>query len=199
MIQCLVTSRRRLCPGAASFDDERRAILEQARRAVEDRIDFIQLREPDLGAAVLAALAADLVSTARGSATRIVVNDRLDVALASGAHGVHLRTNSLPAHAVRTIAPPPFIVGRSVHTIAEAQDAGAVDYLIAGTVFTTPSKRDADRLLGVDGLRSIVAASRVPVLAIGGVRADNLSAIASTGAAGFAAIGLFIDTLRPRS
>ena len=121
----------------------------------------------------------------------MVVNDRLDVAIACGADGVHLRGDSFSAESARRVAPPRFLIGRSVHTPEQARAAGPVDYLIAGTVFRTASKGSAAPLLGVDGLRAIVRASAAPVLAIGGVAVDRASDAAAAGAAGIAAIGLF--------
>jgi len=179
---CLVTDRRRC------------EVLAQVGGAVGAGVDLVQIRERDLEAAALADLVARAVALARGSATRIIVNDRLDVALACGAAGVHLRADSLPPGLARTLAPPGFLVGRSVHTAAQARAAGReADFLIAGTVFETPSKPDERRLLGLEGLRSIVEAAAAPVLAIGGVTLERLSAVAATGAAGIAAIGLFAD------
>jgi thiamine-phosphate pyrophosphorylase len=122
-----------------------------------------------------------------------VVNDRVDVAVACGADGAHLRADSMPADAVRRMAPPGFLISRSVHSVNEARMAGPVDYLIAGTMFATASKIGA-ALLGVEGLTSIVDAVHVPVLAIGGMSADRAAAVATTGAAGLAAIGLFIGS-----
>jgi thiamine-phosphate pyrophosphorylase len=182
VIICLVTDRRRADP------------VVQAAHAAGAGIDLVQVREPDLVASALAALAGRVLDAVRGSRTRVVVNDRLDVAWTSGAHGVHLRADSIPPAAVRTIAPHGFIVGRSVHAVEDAvAAAGAVDYVLAGTVFATASKPGRDRLLGAEGLRAIVERVPVPVLAIGGVTADRIDAIAATGAAGIAAIGLFAD------
>jgi len=159
------------------------------RRAVDAGIDLVQVREHDLEAANLTDLVQQILAIARGSGTRIVVNDRLDVAIAAGAEGVHLRHDSVSVAEAHSLAP--FLVGRSVHDVAAAKAAAGADYLIAGTVFATPSKPDATRLLGVDGLGAIVATTSAPVLAIGGVTLDRLGAIAATGAAGIAAIGLF--------
>jgi len=193
---CLVTDRRRLRgQETVSFEAARLSLIEQARSAIDAGVDLIQLRERDLEARDLAALAADLVGFSRSTPTRVVVNDRLDVALAAGADGVHLRSDSIPAAALRRIAPPGFIVGRSVHGVDEALAAGGVDYLVAGTVFPTVSKSGPHQLLGLDGLRAIVASVEVPVLAIGGVGLEQLGQIADTEAAGVAAIGLFLDGL----
>jgi thiamine-phosphate pyrophosphorylase len=187
---CLVTDRRRRDP------------IAQARQAVEAGIDLIQIRERDLEAGALAALVRAVVGVARAGATggqgapeskttRVVVNDRLDVALACGADGVHLRGDSMAAAIVRLSTPQGFLVGRSVHTREQARDAGPVDYLIAGTVFRTESKQEDAPLIGLDGLTAIVRAASAPVLAIGGITVDRVGGVAATGAAGIAAIGLF--------
>ena len=192
-VLCLVTDRRRLCPETVAFEAARRRLIDQAKWAVAANVDLIQVRERDLETADLARLVSDLVRVTRGSGTRVVVNDRLDVALACGADGVHLRHDSVRAETVRTIAPAGFLVGRSVHGLAEAVGAGPVDYLIAGTVFPTPSKPAATPILGLDGLADVVQAVAVPVLAIGGITRERLDEVAATGAAGAAGIGLFIE------
>jgi thiamine-phosphate pyrophosphorylase len=189
---CLVTDRRRLVPGAADEADARRCLLSQARLAVAAGVDLIQVRERDLEAAALAALVSELLAITRRTATRIVVNDRLDVALAVGADGVHLRADSIPIGDARRLAPAGFLIGRSVHGVAEAAAAGGADYLIAGTVFPSRSKAAPHRLLGIDGLRAIVSSTPAPVLAIGGITPDRLDAVAATAAAGIAAIGVFM-------
>ena len=148
--------------------------------------------ERDLSAADLAALVRAAVAAARGSSTRILVNDRLDVALACGADGVHLRADSITARDARRITPTGFLITQAVHAADEAARAADVDFVIAGTVFPTRSKPDADRWLGIDGLRAIVDAARAPVLAIGGVTADRIDEVLRTGAAGVAGIGLFL-------
>ena len=129
----------------------------------------------------------------RGTGTRVVVNDRLDVALAAGADGIHLRSDSMPATSVRSIAPAGFIIGRSIHSEREATEvASSVDYLLAGTVWPSRSKAGDARLLGPDGLARIVTAGRAPVVAIGGVSADRVRDVAKAGAAGVAGIELFM-------
>jgi thiamine-phosphate diphosphorylase len=192
MMLCLVTDRRRLTGAATPLGDAHRCLIEQARLAAAAGIDLIQLRERDLSAADLAALTRDLVAATRGTSTRLVVNDRLDIALACGAGGVHLRGDSIPVAAARRLAPAGFWIGRSLHSVDEAAAAAGADYVIAGTVFETVSKPAAQALLGVDGLRAIAAAVAAPVLAIGGVTEAHCEAVAGAGAAGVAAIGLFI-------
>jgi thiamine-phosphate pyrophosphorylase len=122
---------------------------------------------------------------------KVVVNDRVDVAVATGAHGVHLREASIASATVRRVWPS-LTVGRSVHSRDAIADASAVDYWIAGTVFPTESKLSVTAI-GVDGLEQLVrAAASRPVLAIGGVTAARLPAIVRSGAAGVAAIGAFL-------
>jgi thiamine-phosphate pyrophosphorylase len=185
-----------LSGGSGDSGAMRSCLLQQARHAVDAGIDYLQVRERDLEAAALADIVQELVSVARGSATRVLVNDRLDVALACGAAGVHLRGDSIPAPAVRQLVPDGFVVGVSVHTVAEAVAAAAsADYLVAGTVWPTDSKPSAqtEALLGIEGLARIASAVTVPVLGIGGVTIDRVAAAARAGAAGAAAIGLFMS------
>jgi thiamine-phosphate pyrophosphorylase len=189
---CLVTDGRRLAVAGAPFDARRACLLAQASRAVDAGVDLIQLRERDLDAAQLGALTADLLTITRSTATRLLVNDRLDVAIAGGADGVHLRGDSIPIAMARRLAPPGFLIGRSVHGVEEAIAAAGADYLIAGTVFSSGSKPGQARLLGVDVLRVIVAAVAIPVLAIGGVAGGRIDEVAAAGAAGFAGIELFM-------
>lgn len=187
-----MTDRRRLCPGA-DFERERQGLLLQARYAVDAGVDLLQIRERDLDAGPLARISEDIVRLAEGSRTHVIVNDRLDVALAAGAAGVHLRSDSAAADTVRAVAPRPFLIGRSIHGAAEAAEvAGAVDYIIAGTVWVTPSKGSEHPVFGLDGLAAAVRAARVPVFAIGGLTPERLPLVAAAGAAGAAAIGLFM-------
>jgi thiamine-phosphate pyrophosphorylase len=142
---------------------------------------------------MLARLVSDVVALARGTATRVIVNDRLDVALAAGAAGVHLRSDSIGTRDARAIVPSGFLVGRSVHDVKDLDAADGADYVIAGTVWPSLSKASTDPRLGVDGLSAIVRAAAVPVIAIGGMQLDNLAAVRTAGAAGIAAIGLFLS------
>jgi thiamine-phosphate diphosphorylase len=188
---CLVTDRQRT--GGPD------GVVEQVAWAARAGVHLVQVRERDLEGRALTTLVQRCVEAARGSRTRVVVNDRLDVALAAGADGVHLRGDSMPASRVRAITPPGFLVGRSVHACDEAvsvEAAGGLDYLLFGTVFRTASKPDRVAA-GTDVLATVASAARVPVLAIGGVTPDNLHEVAAAGAAGFAAIGLFAAVSPP--
>jgi thiamine-phosphate diphosphorylase len=192
MIRCLVTDRRQLAGRSDSFRRQCALLLDLIRAAVADGVDLVQIRERDLAAVDLAAIVAAAVAAARGSSTRILVNDRIDVALSCRADGVHLRGDSVAPSDARRITSAGFLISRAVHRSQEAAAAGGADYVIAGTVFRTRSKPDVSRLLGLDGLRAIVEASPVPVLAIGGVTRDRIGDILSAGAAGVAGIGLFL-------
>jgi thiamine-phosphate pyrophosphorylase len=186
MMICLVTDRRRRSP------------IEQAREAAAAGVDIIHIRERDLDGGELAALTAGVVGATRGSATRVVVNDRVDVAIACGADGVQLRGDSMPAARVRRMAPDGFLIGCSVHGADEAVAAArAADYLMAGTVFPTASKPGLTAVLGLEGLAAIARAVSVPVLAIGGMSVARAAEVAAAGAGGLAAISLFADPNRP--
>lgn len=191
MILHLVTDRRRLAPAAAP-SDATACVVEQARFAIDAGIDVIQVRERDLDVRDLMALVVQVVALARGSRTRVVVNERLDVALAAGADGVHLPARALPASEARRLAPPGFLVGRSVHSLEEASVSEGADYLVAGTVWPSASKPGRTKLLGVEGMAAIVRASTVPVLGIGGITLGRVREIVDAGVAGIAAIGLFV-------
>lgn len=192
MIVHLVTDRRRLFPGGSS-SDAGKCLLRQARWAIAAGIDLIQIREREIEANELAELTAAIVRDSRQSRTRVVVNDRLDVALAAGADGVHLPSWSLPVAAVRRLAPPGFIIGRSVHDVSEVEASEGADYLMAGTMWPTSSKPTGHVVLGEAGLASLVRATAIPVIAIGGLTLERAADVARTGALGAAAIGLFID------
>jgi thiamine-phosphate diphosphorylase len=186
-VMCFISDRRRVAGGSE------RALIEQIAAAARGGVHLIQIRERDLEARALTQLAAAAVGAVRGTRARILVNDRADVALAAGAHGVHLRGDSVPAGRVREIVPAGFLIGRSVHGVDEARQAtasGGLDYLIFGTVFETESKAGVIPA-GADGLRSVAAVTPLPVLGVGGVTIGRLTEVAQARAAGFAAIGLF--------
>lgn len=193
---CLVTHAERLAIGGASLADAADRIVAQAGEAARAGVDLVQVRELELEAGPLTGLVARVVKAVEGTATRVLVNDRLDVALAARAHGVHLRADSYPAARVRALAPREFLVGRSVHAADEAAAVvaeGGVDFLVFGTVFQSASKPPGHRPAGLEALARVVdAAGDVPVLAIGGVTVSSVPVLAAAGAAGVAAIGLFL-------
>jgi thiamine-phosphate pyrophosphorylase len=193
MMLYLVTDRRRLAAAIGARPHEAgEALRLQVEAAVDAGVDLIQVREPDLEAGELTALVRALVPLAAGRRTRILVNDRLDVALAAGAAGVHLKEAGFLPDAVRRIAPTGFTIGCSVHTTAAVAARNAADFLIAGTVLPTASKSAVD-YLEEDGLRAIVeAAATQPVIGIGGLDVRSIPLLTASGAAGLAAVGAFI-------
>lgn len=190
---CLVTDRRRLTAAAGQEAGEWQAVLlEQIEGAVRAGVTLVQIRERDLAARPLLDLVRAAVRLAAGSSTRIVVNDRLDVALASKA-GIHLRGDSPSSLNLAALIGPDLLVGRSVHGCGDVSRERRADYLVASTVFPTPSKTDKDTWLGTSGLADIVhAAGRVPVLAIGGITAATCARIVASGVVGVASIGAFL-------
>lgn len=183
---CFVTDRRRAPDPSCAY------LLDRINAAAAAGVDLIQIRERDLADRDLMALVAGALGLVRGTATRILVNDRVDIAIASGAAGVHLRHDSPDPARVRAMVRPGFLIGRSIHDPDEAADARGCDFLLFGTVFPSSGKPAGHPVAGVDALRATCARSRVPVLAIGGVDETNARAVAATGAAGVAAVGMFM-------
>lgn len=223
-ILCYVTDRRGL-PAAAqtsSLDP----LLEKIEEIAAAGIGWIQLREKDLSGRPCALLARESVrrtsirSAQAGAPTptlaglptpippRILVNDRLDVAIAEQAGGVHLGENSLPvqdakrlitaSQAAQTL-PQDFILGVSCHSLEAAQSAAAAgaSYIFFGPIFATPSKAAYGAPQGLDQLAQVCAIVKIPVLAIGGITLENALACLSVGASGIAAIRLFQDSADP--
>ena len=190
---CLVTDRRRL-PAARDGDGPAcDGLVELARAAGRAGVDIVQVRERGLGDRALLRLVERIVAAVAGRRTRVVVNDRVDIALAAGAAGVHLKDGGPPPMRVRAIAPAGCLIGRSVHRaddVRRAEQVDGLDYAICGTVFESASK-PGRRPLGLAGLAAVVRACPLPVLAIGGIDAGNAARISGTGAAGAAAIGFF--------
>ena len=173
---------------------EFKKILEQVEAAAVAGIDLIQIREKRLSARVLFELTRQTVALTRGGVTRVLVNDRADIAAGAGADGVHLTTTSVDAATIRKIFGPEFLIGASTHSVEEARSSrqGGADFVVFGPVFETSSKREYGTPVGVEKL---AAATRefdgFPVLALGGVTMDNFGLCLDAGARGVAGIGLF--------
>ena len=170
-------------------------LLERVRIAARNGISIIQLRERELNDADLLELAKAVTTETAGTGASTVINDRLDIALAAGADGVHLPASAPDCRRLRAAAPPGFLVGRSVHSIQEAAAAeaeGGCDYLVFGTVFPSVSKPADHAVAGVTALAEVCAAVMLPVVAIGGITVARLPDVVRAGAAGIAAIDLFI-------
>ncbi len=187
---CLVTDRRRLSPAARTVTDELSALERFLDEAVSAGVDLIQIRERDLEAGILVQLVRRIVRRTRGSATRILVNDRADVALAAGADGVHLRAHGPETGRVRVLSDG-WLIGRSVHDGDGPSEYAGADYLLFGPVFATASKPGAAPA-GLRALESAVNAAPAPVLAIGGIDARRATYCRRHGAAGVAGISIFL-------
>ncbi len=167
-------------------------VLVVIEQAIAAGVDLIQIREKDMPTKPLLALVEAAVGRARGTPTRIVVNDRLDVALAAGADGVHLPANGLPVADVRRRYPA-LLIGASCHNLDELRRAeqGGADFAVFGPVFQPLSKESAATPLGVQKLAEATRTVRMPVLALGGVTLENAPDCLRAGAAGLAAITQF--------
>jgi thiamine-phosphate pyrophosphorylase len=159
----------------------------------------VQVREKDLGAADLAVLCRPLRALTRDHGARLIVNDRVDVALAVGADGVQRTHASLAIDDIRAIAGRRLAIGASVHSLQDALDAErqGADWIVFGPVYDTPSKRRWGAPQGVDRLATVTAAVRIPVIAIGGITPERVAAVRAAGAAGVAAIAAILDTASP--
>jgi len=181
---CYITDRQALEP---------KPLLPWVREAIRAGLDMVQIREKDLATRELLELVRGAVDAARGTSARIVVNDRLDVALDAEAAGIHLGTQSLPAPVVRRQVPKDFLLGVSCHSLEDAlsaESAGA-DYVVLGPIFETPSKLRYGPPLGLEKLREVTTRVKMPVLALGGITVELVRACLEAGATGIAGISLF--------
>jgi len=177
-----------------NYQDACAVLLRHIASVVDAGIPLVQIREKQLSTRSLFGLAVRAVTICKGSATKLLINDRIDVALAAGADGVHLTSNSGRAEAVRSSVPvADFLLGVSTHSCDEVTAAAAsgADFAVFGPVFDSPGKGAA---VGLGSLKKAVdAAGSFPVLGLGGIDKRNYSDVLETGAAGFAAIRFLND------
>jgi thiamine-phosphate pyrophosphorylase len=174
-------------------------VLRLVEAAVSAKIDLIQIREKQLSAKVLYQLSSSAAAITRASATKLLVNDRSDIAAACGADGVHLTSSSLPPETIRLTFGAEFLIGVSTHSLAEATSSrdGGADFVVFGPIFDTPSKRQYGEPVGLSALRRVSSElAPFPVLALGGVTRDNVADCIQAGAAGVAAITMLNDRLQ---
>jgi thiamine-phosphate pyrophosphorylase len=201
---CYVTDRHRLAEVESAEQLER--LRSKIGAAAEAAVDWIQIREKDLPGKDCSSLTREALQRARKHSagktirTRILVNDRLDVALAERAGGVHLGEKSLPlAEAARIVEKrgdlKDFLIGVSCHALEAARTAASsgADYLFFGPVFATPAKASFGEPQGIARLAEVCRAVAIPVLAIGGITLENAADCFAAGASGIAAIRLFQD------
>ncbi|HUK55232.1 MAG TPA: thiamine phosphate synthase [Nitrospiria bacterium] len=189
---CLITDRHQT--GGRPLDE----VVEEA---LSGGVRAVQLREKDLSTRELLRWAEKLRSLTARFGARFLINDRLDVCLAVGADGVHLRADSLPVSAVRKILGPERLIGQSTHAVSEvieAQREGA-DFVVLGPIYDTPSKRSMGRPpLGLSVIRSAAARVAVPVFAIGGIRFERISDVIQNCGQGVAVISALLRAPNPR-
>lgn len=193
-ILCYVTDRKSLAAPAASTPEA--ALVERIRDAAYAGVDWVQIREKDFDGRPLFDLVSAAMAAVRGSGVKVLVNGRLDVAWAAGADGVHLGENALPiaevVRARRAFDRAEFLVGASCHSpesVRRAAQEGA-DYVFFGPVFATPSKAAFGAPQGLERLAEVCRGVSIPVVAVGGISAENIKACWEAGAAGVAAIRL---------
>lgn len=165
-------------------------LIDEVGKAVRGGVTMVQLREKHAGSREFYQLAVALKNKLNGSGIPLIINDRLDIALATGADGLHIGQEDLPFKIAADLMPANSIIGVSVNTPEEAREAceqGAA-YLGVGPIFYTPTKENASTPIGLEGLRAIKKLSNIPLVAIGGVNEENLADIKKTGADGAAVV-----------
>jgi len=178
-----------------------RPLLDVVEAAVQGGVDAVQLREKDLPVAELFDLACKLRVLCRRYRVRLLVNDRIDVALAAAADGVHLPVNSFTPADARRLLGPEALIGASAHSLAEARAAadGGADFVVFGPVFDTPSKRPFGPPVGLRALAEATRSVSLPVLAIGGMTAERLDLAQRCGGRGVAVVSAISESADPRA
>ncbi len=165
-----------------------------ARKVAEGGADVIQLRDKARTEKDLLSIALEIGKIARSYGITFIVNDRLDLALASGADGVHLGQEDLPVPFARRITPRGFIIGTSVRSVQEAliAESEGADYIALSPIFDTATKSDAGPGKGLERLKEIKSAVSIPVIAIGGIDKNNVRQVMDAGADGVAVISAIV-------
>jgi thiamine-phosphate pyrophosphorylase len=174
-------------------------VLKLVEAAVVAEIDLVQIREKQLTDGVLYQLTEGAAAIRKGSVTRLLVNDRSDIASAAGADGVHLTSNSIPTGVVRNTFGSEFLIGVSTHSLTEATNANenSTDFIVFGPIFETSSKQQYGEPLGLTELAKVTSRLKpFPVLALGGITIERVSECVRAGAQGVAAIRMLSDARR---
>ena len=180
-------------PGAAM------SVAEQALAAARGGAALIQIRDKHASDSDLEGLVTRLLLPLAALGARLIVNDRVEVALRSGAHGLHIGQGDGDVAAIRRRMPPGMILGLSVETVTQARQVpGGVDYIGAGPVRATATKPDHATPIGCDGLAAIIAACRLPAYAIGGLAQGDARALRAAGAVGMAVVSAVVRAPDPQ-
>jgi thiamine-phosphate pyrophosphorylase len=183
-------------PSSSPANQDFQNTLTLVRAATRARVSLIQLREKSLPARTLYELAVRSAEITRGTETRLLVNDRADIARAARADGVHLTTRSIEASIIRHTFGADFLIGVSTHSLVEARSArdGGADFAVFGPVFETQSKRAYGAPVGTKSLGNVAHSLKpFPIIALGGITLENASDVFSAGASGVAGISLLSD------
>jgi len=188
----LISDRRQLKPRSPGL--ETAALIDFLRRAIAAGVDLIQLRELDLAPRATLGVADAIAPLAQATGAALLINDRADVAACAGA-GVHLTTRSMRPAAVRHAFGEPLLIGASTHNLQEASEAerAGADFIVFGPVFETDSKKAYGPPVGLAALRAVVEQLTIPVIALGGIKPTNFHEALNAGAAGVAAISMFVE------
>ena len=188
----LITDRRTL--PRRSGKAEAATLIEYLSTALVAGVDLIQLRERDWPARTVLAVADAIGPLAHQTGAAILINDRADAAACAGV-GVHLTTRSMKADVVRRALGEPMLIGASTHNLAEAWAAAGegVDFIVFGPVFETESKKGYGPPVGLTALREVAEHLTIPVIALGGIKPGNFQNTLRAGAAGIAAISMFVE------
>lgn len=179
---------------AENFAEQKRGVLDLIKTAVENKISLIQIREKNLTAKLVFELASQISLITKNSATKLLVNDRADIALAAKTDGVHLTENSIPAEVIRRNFPANFIIGVSTHSPESAEKAkrSGADFVTFSPVFESPGKGEPQ---GLAKLREVCERlNPFPIIALGGINKTNCESVLEAGAGGFAAIRFFTES-----
>ncbi len=178
-----------------------RGVVETVREAIAGGVTLVQLRDPQGKGGHQVEIAKALLAILRPHGIPLIINDRVDVALAVDADGVHVGQSDIPAGLVRQMIGPDKILGLSISKADElaAPDLAAADYLGIGPVFATPTKTNAAAPIGFDGLADLTAATALPVVAIGGLKVEHVEPTLAAGAAGLAVVSAIMAAADPEA
>jgi len=173
---------------AENFTEKKSHLIKLIKTAVQAKISLIQIREKQLSARLIFELTSETAKLTQNTKTKLLVNDRADIALAANADGVHLTSRSLSAAVIKQNFPKNFIVGVSAHTIEDAENARrqGADFATFSPIFASPGKGEP---LGIEKLRAVCESLKsFPIIALGGIDTTNFTQVLEAGARGFAAI-----------